>query len=132
MEHDNLLDCITLCYYDDGFPNIGYYEDGFPNISEIFDLLDVYKSKHPMYNKSLGYESIIQCVKQSDFECYLESGSYEDDVHFDLHLKEIEENQMENTDWTPVADIDHHIDLPLWKTTSDRISDLLSNKGSSK
>lgn len=87
------------------------------------------QDKNPFLDKDFAYDLMIETVNDEEHRYLFSSGFYEDLDYFKRHLQDIENSQMSNTNWDIVEDIydlSNGVELPLWKTSSDRISELLA------
>jgi len=84
------------------------------------------------YNREIGYDLMLEVKNKQEFYDHNESGDYESELYFLKELKPIEDAQIKDTDWTEVEDIIEgnykEVYIPLWKSTSDRITELLNIK----
>jgi hypothetical protein len=82
-----------------------------------------------MSNPELAF--VLMEQNQSDIERddYYHYAHQINEQHFKDVVAPMESGQMANTDWTPVDDIwaPEVDELPEWKQTSDRITELLSS-----
>lgn len=100
------------------------------SINECFNHQEKENRNDPRYNPELGYLFMEDQRAYSQQEDYIESGQLESDEHYRAFIQPIEDEQVVNTDWTPVDDIwaqEQEEGLPFWKATSDRITELLES-----
>lgn len=87
------------------------------------------QDKNPFFDKEFAYDLMIETVEDEEHRYRFSSGYYDELDYFKKYLQQIEGSQMKSTNWAIVDDIydlSNGVELPLWKTSSDRISELLS------
>lgn len=94
-------------------------------VDEIYKLIEHRQSYSPFFNRELGYDLMEEVKVHQDLYDYHESGNYDFDCYFNQYLKSLEDEQLDgDIDWTPIEESDQY-DIPFWKSTSDRITELL-------